>query len=302
MAHTPDTDPHSPDDWPWEGLMAFHAAARAGSFSRAAKALGTTQPTIGRRIDAFEEAVGARVLHRDSRGCRPTPLGERLLPHVEQMQGHADVIRQVLRAREDDLSGVVRVACGPLLGRLFARRILSIVEGAPGLQVEILPGIRFVDVAAGEADIALRNRRPRAPSLAGRRVRLSRFAVYGAPIYVDHHPAARSERRWAECRWVGHPAASTAPSARWLRERLGRDPAIRLGSSLAIIEGAAAGAGLCILPGYAGDDEPRLMRLSPPLEGLAFESWLVMPDAIRDTPRIRWVVERILALLGAADG
>ncbi len=280
--------------------MAFRAAARAGSLSRAAEALGISQPTVGRRIDAFEAAVGARVLHRDRRGCRPTPLGARLLPHAEQVQGHAAVIDQVLRARRDDLSGLVRVACGPLMGRLFARRILSIVEGAPGLQVEISPATRFVDLAAGEADIAVRNQRPTSGSLVARRLEVTRFAVYGAPLYVDQSPAARGDQRWAACRWIGHPAGSTTPSARWLRGRLGREPAIRLGSSLAIIEAAAAGAGLCLLPHYVADDEPRLLRLSPPLDGLAFQGWMVMPEALRGAPRIRWVLERLVAILREA--
>ena len=303
--HTIDTETHTPlstHQWPWDGLVTFYAAARAGSFSRAAKHLGISQPTVGRRIDGLEEAVGAKVLHRDARGCRPTALGARMLPHIEQMQGHADVIGQLVRARRDEVAGVVRVACGPLMGRLLARRMLSNIEGAPGLEVEVAPSARFVDLPGGEADVALRNRRPTSGDLVARRVGDSPFAVYGSPVYVDAQPAARTARRAADCRWVGYVAGSTMPSAQWLRETIGREAHIRLGSSLAILEAAAAGAGLCVLPTFAGDDDPRLVRLTEPLyETLCFESWLVMQGAARDTARVRWVVDRVAAILGGLE-
>lgn len=298
MAHSSHAQTHSRSDWPWDGLLAFHAAARAGSLSQAAELLGISQPTVGRRIDAFEAAVGARVLHRDARGCRPTALGERLLPHVEQVMGHADVIDRLVRARRDEVTGVVRVACGPLLGRLLARRMLSIIEGAPGLQIEIAPAMHFADLDAGEADIALRNRRPTSGDLVARRIGTNPFAVYGSPLYVDAHPAARDPEGRRACRWIGYLAGARAPSAVWLREHLGREPAIRLDASLAILEAAAEGAGLCVLPTVAGDDEPRLMRLGEPVDGLVFEGWLVMRSQTRDAPRVRWVVDRLLAILG----
>lgn len=88
------------------------------------------------------------------------------------------------------------------------------------------------------------------------------------------------------------------PSAVYLRGKLGREPELRFGLSLTILEAAVAGAGLCVLPGLAGDHEPGLVRVSEPLvDDLTFESWLVLHASTRHQPRIRWVADRLVALL-----
>jgi LysR family nitrogen assimilation transcriptional regulator len=69
------------------GLRLFVQVAEAGSLSRAATGLETTQPAISRRIAAFEQAWGGRLFHRTGRGVMLTDLGERVLPC-----GHCHVV------------------------------------------------------------------------------------------------------------------------------------------------------------------------------------------------------------------
>ncbi|MCB9540660.1 MAG: LysR family transcriptional regulator [Myxococcales bacterium] len=285
-------------EWDWDDLRVVLAAARAGSLSRAAAELGTTQPTVGRRIDAFELAVGGPVLVRDARGCRPTPLGERLLPHLEAMAAAAGRAGQVVQTQRDAVRGVVRVACGPLIGRLLARHVDALLEGAPDLEVEIAPSLAFTNLEGGQADIALRSRRPDKAHLVGRKLRDSPFAIYGGHRYVEANPAAQTAERFTACRWVGYVDGVDTPSDRWLRAQLGRSAAVRFSDAPTILEAAAANAGLCVLPMHAGEDDARLQRVSDPLsEALSFESWLVAHASSRNQPHVRWVIDRLVELM-----
>src|SRR5258706_16368489 len=60
----------------WDDLRHYLEAARAGSFRAAALAMGTTQPTVGRRVDRLEKRLGTKLLRRIAHGVRMTPSGE----------------------------------------------------------------------------------------------------------------------------------------------------------------------------------------------------------------------------------
>ena len=66
-------------------LRAFVTAARAGSISRAAAALGHTQPALSQQLRKLERTIGHPLLHRTSTGVSPTPAGEALLPYAERI-------------------------------------------------------------------------------------------------------------------------------------------------------------------------------------------------------------------------
>src|SRR3954468_17731577 len=66
-------------------LRSFVTAVRAGSISRAATALGHTQPALSQQLRRLESAVGRPLLHRSPSGVSPTRAGEELLPYAERI-------------------------------------------------------------------------------------------------------------------------------------------------------------------------------------------------------------------------
>ncbi|MGJ6968587.1 LysR family transcriptional regulator [Streptosporangium sp. G11] len=66
-------------------LRSFVTAVRAGSISRAAAALGRTQPALSQQLRRLERAVGSPLLHRAPSGVSPTRAGEELLPYAERI-------------------------------------------------------------------------------------------------------------------------------------------------------------------------------------------------------------------------
>ena len=69
----------------WTQLRAFLATAEEGSLSAAARALGLTQPTLGRQVAALEDSLGIALFERVGRGLVLTPSGRELLPHARVM-------------------------------------------------------------------------------------------------------------------------------------------------------------------------------------------------------------------------
>ena len=66
-------------------LRTFVTAARTGSISRAASALGHTQPALSQQLRRLERAIGEQVLRRTSAGVSLTRAGEALLPYAERI-------------------------------------------------------------------------------------------------------------------------------------------------------------------------------------------------------------------------
>ena len=69
----------------WDELRTFLEVSRDLSLSGAARRLGLTQPTVGRHIDALEEALGTTLFTRSPRGLTPTAAANALAPHAEAM-------------------------------------------------------------------------------------------------------------------------------------------------------------------------------------------------------------------------
>ncbi|MEM7652503.1 MAG: LysR family transcriptional regulator, partial [Pseudomonadota bacterium] len=96
-------------------MRAFLAAAEEGSFSGAARALKSTQPTIGRQISVLEESLGVTLIERGARGLSLTHAGRDLLDHVRAMGEAAMLISMVADGHAQDLTGEVAVTATDLL-------------------------------------------------------------------------------------------------------------------------------------------------------------------------------------------
>ena len=70
----------------WDDVRVFLALWRGRTLTAAATSLKVNPSTIGRRIDALETAIGARLFDRSPDGVSPTPAGEQLLMHAERVE------------------------------------------------------------------------------------------------------------------------------------------------------------------------------------------------------------------------
>lgn len=104
-------------------IRAFDAVAREGSFSRAAEALGLTQPALTIQVKALEEAYGVKLLERHRRSVKLTEMGERLFRMSRRYASLEEQMREVLAESSELESGKLSLtADGPHIAMgLFAR-------------------------------------------------------------------------------------------------------------------------------------------------------------------------------------
>ncbi|HEY8039709.1 MAG TPA: LysR substrate-binding domain-containing protein [Polyangiaceae bacterium] len=155
-------------------LRAFVAVARTKRFTRAARLLGTTQPSLSRRVQQLERTVGAKLVVRTPSGVVLTSAGERFLAHAERALGSIDAGRTAIEELAGQPRGVVTLGSQPtvsayalpeVLARFHARHpevVLRLREGQPEQVEERL--------ASGELDLALLNLPVRRVDLAAQKL------------------------------------------------------------------------------------------------------------------------------------
>jgi molybdate transport repressor ModE-like protein len=286
----------------WDDLRVFAAIAAEGSLSAAARRLKLSQPTMGRRLQALEASLGAKLMDRIGGGPAGnyvlTPKGAELLPLVERMVEAGEAIDRARPDFPEDATGTVRIASGHLTIRFIARRLPELLDTLPGIEIELYSSYSIANLSRREADIAIRNRRPEEGRLVMRSLPQYSYAVFGARDYVASHPEAATEARYQHCRWIGFDdTRGRSDSFDWLCARIGRVPEIRCSNAGTILNALLAGAGLAVLPCFIAAEEPSLMQLTAPIEDLDREQmWLVVHEDMRNRPRVRLVADRLAAL------
>ena len=96
-------------------LETFVAVVTLGSLSAAARKEGVVPAVIGRRLDALEERLGARLLVRTTRSVTLTTVGRVFAPSAEQLLDDLDVALLGIRDVSSSRLGHVTIACVPSL-------------------------------------------------------------------------------------------------------------------------------------------------------------------------------------------
>lgn len=171
----------------WSDYPIFLAVAEAGSLTAAGRALGMSQPTVGRRIRALEDHFGTSLLKRENGQLVPTNFGQSMLDHIRRMQNEASAIDRSSATLEDSLSGVVRLSATEGVGTSWLPGVMqNFRREHPDVLIDIGIGFQSFNLAQREADIALRWRSPgEQNSLIGRKVAEVGFGMFASPDYLD---------------------------------------------------------------------------------------------------------------------
>lgn len=185
----------------WDDIRFFLALARAGSLSRAARALRVEHSTVARRVTSLEAALALRLFDRLASGWSLTAEGEELLAKAGAVEAQILGLARIARER-DPMAGRVRISAPPvLLAELLMPAVASLCATHPGLTIELEGSRREADMMRAEADIALRIGLPEAGDLIARRIAEIRYGLYGAPGMPEgrapsRRSAATTWRRW----------------------------------------------------------------------------------------------------------
>lgn len=287
------------EKWKWNDLHTFLSVARAGGLTGAMVQTNMSAPTLGRRVASLERDLGVSLFEKRRDGYDLTPKGKELLARAEEMECSALKVDRWLAAA--DIHPVVKITAGEWTSKFISRHI-ELINDDEDLNIEISTGVVDADLMRREANLGIRNRRPERLGLAGRRLARVEFAVYGGNAFVQNRPEAFSDQKFDECNWVMFvPPGPKTPSAIWLDRHLGREAKLKCSTAHAVLDAVQAGAGLCVLPCFIGDEESELVKVSGLIGELGHDQWLVSHDDDRHNNHIRRISRKLAKLFISSE-
>jgi DNA-binding transcriptional LysR family regulator len=284
----------------WNHMRAFLATAEGGSLSAAARALGQTQPTLGRQVAALEAQLGIMLFERVGRSLVLTQSGRDLLEHVRNMGEAANRISLAASGQSQSIEGRVRITASDIMSAYVLPPVLRhLRQLAPLLDIDIVAANDIRDLMRREADIAIRHVRPDQPDLIARLVREQTAHFYAARSYLDVRGRPRGLSDLA-----GHDFVSFGNTDQMLDYLLPLGMPLtaanfRIGSQSGIVawELVRQGFGIAPMSDDLARNWPELECILPDLEPIVFPIWLTTHREIHTSRRIRLVFDHLAEFL-----
>ncbi len=287
----------------WDHLRFFLAVARSGSLTGATQTLRTSPSTVARRVELLEQALGVTLFTHHQTGYQLTAEGQTIFHHAESVEEAVLSLERNATQQISNVGGLVRLATAENMANFFVIPALSqLTERYPQVTVEIVTGIHSINLTRRDADIALRMARPQRGKVVARKLAVLGYALYGSASYVQKRASARAGTVSAPSPDRNAYAADALiafaeeyahlPAAQWIDDALaGRRPALITSSLYNQVAAARAGLGLALLPCFLGDRDEALERVSPRIDEVTQDIWLVFHQDLRSAARVRVVAD-----------
>lgn len=278
----------------WDDLRYFLAVAREGQMLGAARRLGVSQALLSRHIAALEDASGARLFNRNTRGCSVTEDGQALLAMAERVEAEVLSGLSEVRGREG-VAGTVRIGTPDGFGSAFlAPRLGDLRKRYPDLRIQLVPVPRNFSLSEREADIAIMVGRPEKGRLRCRKLIDYRLGLYASQAYLGRAGVPEKAADLKSHILVGYvDDLIYTPELHYTRDVL-RDwhSQIEVSTAVGQFEAVRAGAGIGILHMFMAAREPFLVRLLPEVY-VERSYWTVWHENLRVARRVQAVVDML---------
>lgn len=280
----------------WTLAQSFLTVAETGSLSAAARALGMTQPSLGRHIEKIEAALQVTLFHRAPRGLTLSEAGHALLPHARAMRDGARAFSLAAAAREERMAGTVRITASRVMAHFTLPPILAdLRRKAPQIEIDLIASDESENLLFREADIALRMFRPTQLDLVAKHIRDIPVALYCAPIMFNRYGIPFSKEDVLAMPIVGFDKSDLIlrlmQSLGFPRQR--RDFKLRCDDQLVYWQLVKAGAGIGAMQCEIGDREGAVTRLAPFVTLPKLPLWITAPQSLLAAPRMRFVFDHL---------
>ena len=172
----------------WDLYRSFLAVIRQGSLSGAARALGVTQPTIGRHVEALEAALSLSLFTRSQGGLQPTAAALILVSQAEAMEAAAAALLRNADGARSETGGTVRITASEIMGAEVLPAILAEFRDLHNsITLELVLSNRNDDLLRRDADIAVRMNRPTQEALLVQRLGEVRLGLFAHERFLARH-------------------------------------------------------------------------------------------------------------------
>ena len=290
----------------WLETNVFIRVAESGSFSRAARELGLSQPSTSRIITGLETRLGVKLLLRTTRNMTLTEAGSAFLEGARRAAADLEEAEDVARGI-DSLRGTIRLAVPVMYGsRAVIPALSGFLERYPDLQVEIAMRDERQNLVAAGVDMAIRMGTLEDSTFGARQIASVPRILVASPAYLARKgmPATPEELAFHDALLHEQPFTekSTLKLFKAGAERIvtlrGR---IKIDSAAGILAAATAGLGIANVTTIMSAQERldgSLVQLLPDYELEPLRAFAVFPSGPRPSAKVRALVAHLIAVSG----
>jgi DNA-binding transcriptional LysR family regulator len=271
-----------------EFLQTFVRIVEAGSLSAAAAQLHTTQPTVSRRLQTLERALGVRLLQRSTHVTRLTVDGERCFERAKELLARWESLEGDLRGTEGEVEGTLRVVAPHAFGQeKFVAPLAAFLRDNPRVTVEWLLHDEVRDLIAAGVDCALQVGEPTDPSVVAIKLAAVPRIVTAAPSVlgggaIPEEPEDLAILPWLALRTYYRDEITLTHTGTGEARRIAIRPRVSTDSLYALRSAALLGVGVCVGSAWLLADDlaaGRLVQLAPRWQAAPLPVYLTYPHA-----------------------
>jgi DNA-binding transcriptional LysR family regulator len=285
-------------------MQTFVRIVEAGSLSAAAVQLGTSQPTVSRRLKALEQAFGLRLLRRSTHAMTLTEDGRRCYEQAKDLLARWQEMEAGLRGVEDEPEGLLRVVVPHAFGQSqLLVPLIDYLRAYPRVSVDWLLHDRTPDFIAEGIDCAIRIGALENEGVVATQIGQVPRIVVAAPALLEGRPLPQAPEALAELPWLAmqtfyrdevvlHHAGDGRLARFAIRPRLSTD------SLYPLREAALAGLGAALVSAWVVREDiaqGRLVHLVPAWRPTPLPAFVVYPQARYQPAKLRRFIELMRA-------
>ena len=294
-----------------ELMQTFIRIVESGSLSAAAAQLGTTQPTISRRLQTLEQRLGLKLILRTTHALKLTDDGERCYAQARQLLATWHALEDELTGTSDDPVGTLRVRAPHAFGQdQLIAPLVDYLRCYPRLNIEWMLNDRTPDFMAENVDCAIQVGAPTDPSVVAILLAEVPRIVVASPDLLDRHPPIEQVEQLRELPWLALTSFYRNEVALQRIDdgqpvNLAITPRLSSDSLYAVRKAALAGMGAALVSSWVVQEDladRRLIQLTPQWQASPLPIWLTYPWASYYPARLQHFFTMIKAVMPQLAG
>jgi DNA-binding transcriptional LysR family regulator len=272
-----------------DAFRLFVRVVETGSFSRAARSLNVTQPTVTRQVAALERRLGVLLLNRNTRRLSVTDMGR---VYYERGKALLDLFEdtETLARGQGALQGRLRIGTSVAFGRrVVTPLLLKFMREHPLLEVDLSVEDTYVDLVAQGIDVAIRMGKLADSSLGARYLGLNPWVAVAAPEYLRRRGAPKAPQDLAGHNVLVYSTVQGDDHLHFVDQRTGRvavpvHGSFRSNNLSSILAAVRDGMGIAALPMYVAAQSLRTGHIKPVLTHFALPNQEI--HAVYPSPKL----------------
>jgi DNA-binding transcriptional LysR family regulator len=283
-------------------LTAFVRVVDSGGFSAAGRKLTMSTTMVSNHVQALEDRLGARLLHRTTRKVSLTEVGKAYYDRAIQILADLEQADDVAGAMQSTPRGTLRIYTATHIVPFVAPVVAEFLASFPDVKIDLIMGERTIDMIDEGLDLAIRLTPPPDSSLVVRSLATWRHVLCCSPAYLEKLGPLRQLSEIANRNCVRHALYPYEDEWRFV-DRKGAPASVRISGNLISNSGemlriaALQGVGIWLAPRFLVADDlgsGGLVHLLPEYRPVEFAMNAVYPHRHHLSAKVRSFIDLLV--------